>query len=44
MDELKEYLRDFLNLREDESISEYGLYFFLTIAIFTGMLLFVWLM
>jgi hypothetical protein len=44
MNEFKEFLRDMLNLREGESVSEYGLYFVLTIVSFMGILIYIWFM
>jgi hypothetical protein len=44
MNELREFLREVLNLREGESTSEFTLYFVLTIVSFLGILLYVWYM
>lgn len=44
MNEFKDFLRGMLNLRENESVSEFGLYFVLTIVGFVGILIYIWLM
>lgn len=44
MNKFEEFLRDMLNLRENESVSEFGLLFALTVVAFTGILLYVWFM